>query len=88
MLKVFDIAMDAFNRFPPQDWSEEEFKQIISDLKKDKLRIETMDKKSSSVAGLKKYTIPALFAFFRRYDDETVRYFWQQIKEHQLPYQL
>lgn len=86
ILAVFDIAIDAFNRFPPQDWSEEDFNQIINDLKKDKLRIETMDKKYHSLADLNKYTIPPLFAYLKTYDDETSRYFWQKIKEEQLPY--
>lgn len=88
ILAVFDIAIDAFNRFTPADWSEEDFNQIISDLKKDKLRMETMDKKYDSFADLNKYTIPPLFAYFKTYDDEASRYFWQKIKEEQLPYEF
>lgn len=51
--KLFDIAIDAFMKHPPQAWSEEDFNRFIADLKKDKLRIETMDEKYASITGLK-----------------------------------
>ncbi|WCM41268.1 hypothetical protein MG290_09890 [Flavobacterium sp. CBA20B-1] len=86
--KVFDIAIDSYTKHRPQNWSEEDFDQFISDLKKDKLRIKTMAKKYDSLADLNKYTIPPLFAYFKTYDDETSRYFWQKIKEEQLPCKL
>lgn len=86
--KVFDIAIESYTKHRPTNWSEEDFDQFISDLKKDKQRTENLDKKWQSLAGLKKYTIPALFHYFKLIDDTTSRYFWQQIKEEQLPCKL
>lgn len=85
LAKAIDIAIDAFEKFPPEGFTRdntEHITKVYTDWKFSVLNPEPQFKK---IASLNHYVQEA-FTFFQESTGATVDYFWQQIKENNLGY--
>jgi len=85
LAKAIDIAIEAVKKFPPKDYSSEHIKIFIKtylDFKKNALNPKP---KFKTLASLK-YNIQNTFIFFQEGSGKTVDFFWNEIKNCNLPY--
>lgn len=82
---AIDIAIDAFKRYPPKDWTPEVLNMVTSNLQNDKLARIEVEPKHRTLASLK-YDIQAVFTYFQEGTGEAVEYFWEKIVETKLDY--
>lgn len=85
LIKAIDIAIDAFNKFPPEKFHPEHIEHTINcylDWKNNILNAESEYKNLKSL----KYDIENVFTFFQESSGKTVEYFWDSIRNNNLPY--
>ena len=83
--KAIDIAIEAFEKYPPEIWTKDILTHVINcyrEWKDDALNPEPKFKKITSL----KYIIESVFTYFEESNGKDVEYFWKQIKEQNLDY--
>lgn len=85
LVKAIDIAIDAFNKFPPKGFSSDDLKQTISFYHYFKLTVLNPNRQFKTLASLK-YDIEAVFTYFQEATGDTVDFFWKRIDENNLDY--
>jgi hypothetical protein len=85
LANAIDIAINAFNSHPTDDWNKahiDHFIKVYSEWQYDALNPKSEYKKIQSL----KYLINDVFTYFQEGEGNTVSYFWEEIKKSQLPY--
>jgi hypothetical protein len=82
LFKAIDLAMDAYEKYPPKDWTPDIVKTVKTHLENHKNRILNAEKQFRTLESLK-YDIDAVFTFFQEGIGETVEYFWKRIEEEE-----
>jgi hypothetical protein len=85
LAKAIDIAIDAFVKYPPKDFTEEHIDHVVSVHNEWKNAVLNPEPKFKKIASLK-YDIQNVFTYFQESSGETVEYFWRQIKNESLDY--
>jgi hypothetical protein len=85
LAKAVDIAMDAFQKHPPSDYSQDQLAQIISSYLVWKEQVLNPEPPFRKLASLK-YLQEAIFTFFQEANGPLVDYFWENIKMMNLDY--
>lgn len=87
LAKAFDIAIDAYSKYPPKDFEKELFlKDYISFLDGwMKACLSPNPPFRKRISDLK-FLHPILFEFFQETKGKTVEYFWERIQEEKLDY--
>ena len=83
--KAIDIAIDAYSKFPPNDFTKANIDHIVNlhrEWKDSVLKPEPQFKKIASL----KYQIENVFTFFQEGTGEAVEYFWRQLSNEKLGY--
>ncbi len=83
--KAIDIAIDAYSKFPPKDFTQANIDHIVNlhhEWKDSVLNPEPQFKKNASL----KYQIENVFTFFQEGTGEAVEYFWRQLSKENLGY--
>ena len=85
LVKAIDIAIESFKKFPPKNWDTNTLNHVINvykEWKEGRINAELKFKNLSSL----KYDIENVFTNFQEGSGDEVNYFWDKIKEHNLPY--
>lgn len=85
LIKAIDIAIDAYNKFPPKEFSRDDLKQTISFYNFFKETVLNPNRQFKTLASLN-YDIEAVFTYFQEATGNTVDYFWKRIDENNLDY--
>jgi hypothetical protein len=80
--KAFDIAIEAYSKYPPKDF-EKDYISFLDGWMKACLSPNTPFRKRISDL---KFLHPILFEFFQETKGKTVEYFWKRIQEEKLDY--
>jgi hypothetical protein len=83
--KAADIAIKAFEKYPPEIWTKDMLSHVIKcyrEWKDDALNPEPKFRKITSL----KYTIENVFTYFQESNGKDVEYFWREIQEQNLEY--
>lgn len=86
LFKAIDLSIEAYNKYPPKDWTPDIVKTVTTHLEGHKNRILNAEKKFQTLRSLK-YDIDAVFTFFQEGSGEAVAYFWKRIEEEGLDYE-
>jgi hypothetical protein len=85
LAKAIDIAIDAFVKFPPKDFTKDNLDHIVNTHNQWKKAVLNPEPKFRKIASLK-YSIQDVFTYFQEVSNETVEYFWQQVAKENLGY--
>ena len=80
-----DIAIEAFEKYQPEIWSEVELNHIIGCYQEWKSMALNPQPEFRKIASLK-YKINDVFTYFQEASGREVEYFWKQIREQNLNY--
>ena len=83
--KAIDIAIESYEKFPPDYWSKEELNHVINCYKEYKDLALNPESNFKKIASLN-YLIKDVFTSFQESAGKEVEYFWQQIEKHKLNY--
>lgn len=83
--KAIDIAIEAFEKFPREIWSEQVLAHIISCYREWKENALNPEPKFRKIVSLN-YIINDVFTIFQESNGNDVEYFWKQIREQNLNY--
>ena len=83
--KAIDIAIEAFEKYPAEIFTEENLKHFINCYRERKDFALNPEPKFRKIASLK-YLIDDVFIYFQESNGKDVEYFWKQIKEQNLDY--
>jgi hypothetical protein len=83
--KAIDIAIDAFTKYPPKDFTKENIDHVVNVHYEWKNSILNPEPKFRKIASLK-YHIQDVFTYFQEGAGETVEYFWRQLAKENLGY--
>ena len=83
--KAADIAIESFEKFPPEIWSKEVLNHVISCYTEWKYNALNPEPQFKRIASLK-YNIENVFTYFQESAGKEVEYFWQQIQKQNLDY--
>ncbi|WP_310557038.1 hypothetical protein [Flavobacterium sp.] len=85
LAKAIDIAIESFQKHPPKIWDDKTVRHFINiylDIKEKSLSPLPQYKNLKSL----NYEVNDIFIFFQEGSGDAVNYFWDKIKEHNLPY--
>ena len=85
LCKAIDIAIESFQKYPPKIWDDKttnHFINLYKEWKEERLNAELKFRNISSL----KYDYLNVFTIFQESAGDGVNYFWNKIKEHNLPY--
>lgn len=85
LAKAIDLAIDAFQKYSPQDWSTQQvahFVRVYSDWKSLALNPAPQYKKAVSL----NYIIQDVFTYFQEGNGDAVDHFWSRINKENLGY--
>jgi hypothetical protein len=85
LAKAIDIAIEAFEKFPPDRWTKENLSFAKEHRLETKDNVLNPEQKFKSLASLK-YAIEATFTIFNEGSGDFVEYFWKEIKNQNLDY--
>lgn len=85
LANAIDIAVDAFSKYPPKNFTKEHIAHVVSLHHEWKNAVLNPEPKFKNITSLK-YDIQNVFTFFQEGSGETVEYFWRQIKNENLDY--
>ena len=83
--KAIDIAIDAYSKFPPKDFTQVNIDHVVNLHHKLKNSILNPEPQFRKIASLK-YQIENVFIFFQEGTGDAVEYFWQQLAKKDLGY--
>lgn len=83
--KVCEIATDSFIKNRPNNLDENSFKMIIKFYQDSSNELNNIEKKYQNLQSLK-YLENDIFIYFNESSGKTVNYFWERIKEENLPF--
>jgi hypothetical protein len=85
ILKVIEIAIKSFKHYPPKMWDEKTLNSVINCHKQWANGIVNAKPQFRNLTSLK-YDIDAVFTYFQESGGQEVNYFWDKIREENLPY--
>ena len=85
LAKAIDIAIEAFNKYIPENFEQKHLDHIINCYLEWKKEILNPEPKYRNLTSLK-YKINDVFTLFQEDKGETVEYFWKRINESELDY--
>lgn len=83
--QTIDVAIDAVGKYPPKDWQGshvEHFIKVYLSFKDNALEPQPQFKNIQSLKSVE----ANVFTYFQEGSGDAVNYFWEQIKQHELPY--
>jgi hypothetical protein len=83
--KAVDIAIESFEKYPPEIWTKDTFAQVVKCYREFKENALNPEPRFRKIASLK-YTIENVFTYFQESNGKDVEYFWRKIKEQELDY--
>ncbi|MCH2045126.1 MAG: hypothetical protein MK212_13500 [Saprospiraceae bacterium] len=85
LTKAIDIAIEAHQKYQPDDLTKVQVDQAIAAYKQYKEMALNPAPQFKKIASLK-YLIEAVFTYFQEASGKTVEYFWKRIQEENLDY--
>jgi hypothetical protein len=85
LVKAIDIAIESFENYPPKNTDEKTVVHFIDCYKEWKEKTISPQPGFRTLKSLS-YKINDVFTYFQECSGEEVNYFWDKIKEHNLPY--
>ncbi len=83
--KAIDIAIEAFKKHPPKDFTNDNLEHVIKIYSDWKFSVLNPEPKFKKLASLN-YHVHDVFNFFQESTGKAVDFFWQQINENNLGY--
>jgi hypothetical protein len=83
--KAIDIAIDAYSKFPPKDFTQANIDHVVNLHHEWKDSVLNPEPQFRKIASLK-YQIENVFTFFQEATGEAVEYFWRQLSNENLGY--
>lgn len=85
LANAIEIAIDAFKKFPSENWNMDHVWRLIDTYSSWEKTVLNSGPRYKSVESLS-YTSNRVFSFFQETSGDIVNYFWQKIKENNLPF--
>lgn len=86
LIQAIEIAVDAFQKVPPEDFNSGDVASICTSYREMKGMIEDAEKHFQNLESLR-YTEDAVFTYFQEAHGNCVNEFWKMIKAAELPFQ-